>query len=110
MADGVRIVVACDAGDRTIGLVTIDPRSGYLDQLCVAPQWFGKSVAGGLLDEAKRLSHGAVELDVNEANGLARRFYEREGFLTVSTGVSAQSGLPTIRMRWTRATGPAGLS
>ena len=51
--------------------------------------------------QAKRLSPQAIELDVNEANARARRFYEREGFVFVTRGESVQSGLPTLRLRWT---------
>ena len=50
-----------------------------------------------------RLSPGLVELDVNEANARAVHFYKREGFAFVTRGLSAASGLPTIRMRWEAA-------
>ena len=100
---GVRIVVACDAGGAPVGFVSIDPESGYLDQLCVAPSAFGTGVGHALIREAMRLSPGMVELDVNEANARAARFYRREGFAFVTRGHSAASGLPTIRMRWEAA-------
>ncbi len=96
-------MVGLDADGRPAGFVTVDPASGYLDQLCVRPGEQGSGLAGALLDEAKRLSPGALELDVNEANERACRFYEREGFVAVTRGASAQSGLPTLRLRWTRA-------
>jgi putative acetyltransferase len=99
-ADGAEIVVGLDASDKPAGLVTIEPNSGYLDQLCVAPAERGSGLATALLNEAKRRSPGMVELDVNEANGRARRFYEREGFSIVGRGVSPHSGLPTQKMRW----------
>ena len=99
-AAGVRIVVAVGAQEAPVGFVSIDPESGYLDQLCVAPDAFGTGVARMLVREAMRLSPGLVDLDVNEGNGRARRFYEREGFRFVTRGLSALSGLPTIRMRW----------
>ncbi len=100
-ADGGTIVVGLDSAGRPAGFVTFDPANGYLDQLCVAPPARGSGLAPVLLDAAKRLAPGVVELDVNEANGRARRFYEREGFHAVTRGASAQSGLPTLRMRWT---------
>ncbi len=99
---GGTIVLGLDATGRPAGFVTLDPANGYLDQLCVAPNERGSGLATALLDEAKRLSAGVVELDVNEANGRARRFYEREGFQSVTRGLSAHSGLPTLRMRWTQ--------
>jgi putative acetyltransferase len=99
-ADGAEIVVGLDASDRPAGFVAIDPSSGYLDQLCVAPAERGLGLASSLLNEAKRRSPARVELDVNEANGRARRFYEREGFSIVGRSVSPNSGLPTLKMRW----------
>ncbi len=98
-ADGA-VVVGLDAAGRPAGFVTVDPASGYLDQLCVAPGEKGSGLATALLNEAKRLSPGAIELEVNEANKRARRFYAREGFVVVK-GSSTQSGLPALRLRWT---------
>jgi putative acetyltransferase len=98
--DGAAIVVGLDAEGAPAGFVTIDAKTGYLDQLCVAPSERGSGLARALLDEAKRRSPGAVELEVNEANARALRFYEREGFDPVSRGSSALSGLPTLKMRW----------
>ena len=100
-ADGGAIVVGLDAAGRPAGFVTLDPANGYLDQLCVAPRERGSGLASALLDAAKRLAPGVVELDVNEDNRRAWRFYEREGFQAVTQGLSAKSGLPTLRMRWT---------
>jgi len=102
-AAGGAIVVGLDDDGKPAGFVTIDPGSGYLDQICVRPGESGSGLAKALLDAAKRLSPGVVELDVNEANARARRFYEREGFAFVTRGSSESSGLPTHRMRWARA-------
>lgn len=103
-AGGADIVVGLDAGGRPAGFAAIDSRSGYLDQLCVAPSERGTGLAKALLDDARRRSPGAIELDVNAANRRALRFYEREGFSPVGRGLNPRSGLPTLRMRW-RATG-----
>ena len=100
-AVGGAIVVGLDADGRPAGFVTIDPATGYLDQLCVAPDEKGSGLARALLDKAKRLSPGVVELDVSEANARALRFYEREGFVRIAQGFSDQSGLATLRLRWT---------
>jgi putative acetyltransferase len=80
--------------------VTIDPRSGALDRLCVTSAEHGSGLASALMDEGKRRSPRAVELEVNEANPRARRFCDREGFRIVGQGVSPHSGLPTLKMRW----------
>jgi putative acetyltransferase len=99
-ANGDTIVVGADAGGLPAGFVVVDPMTGRLDQLCVAPAERGSGLASALLDEAKRRSPGVVELDVNEANARARRFYEREGFSVAGRGVNAASGLPTLTMLW----------
>jgi len=103
-AGGAEILVGLDAGGRPAGFAAIDAKSGYLDQLCVRPGERGSGLASALIDEAKRRSPGLIELEVNEMNLRARRFYEREGFSTVGRGLNPQSGLPTLKMRW-RATG-----
>jgi putative acetyltransferase len=99
-AGGAEIVVGLDVGRRPAGFAAIDAKSGYLDQLCVAPRKRGSGLASALISEAKRRSRGMIELDVNETNPRARRFYEREGFSIVGRGFNPQSGLPTLRMRW----------
>ena len=99
-ADGAAIVVGLDRGGLPAGFVTIDPRTGDLDQLCVAPKERGSGLAVALLDEAKRRSPGRVMLEVNDQNLRARRFYEREGFTVSRLGVNAGSGLPTLKMLW----------
>ena len=99
-ADGVEIVVGLDAEGRPAGFVTVDPSTGHLDQLCVAPSSQGGGLARALLDEAKRRSPGRIHLDVNEDNVRACRFYEREGFAVVGRGKSEMSGLPVRRLAW----------
>jgi putative acetyltransferase len=103
-AGGAELIVGFDANGPPTGFAAIDAKSGYLDQLCVAPAEQGSGLASALLDEAKRRSPDVIDLDVNEMNARARRFYEREGFAVVGRGFNPQSGLPTIKMRW-RATG-----
>jgi putative acetyltransferase len=99
-AAGVGILVGLDRQGQAAGFVTLDPKTGHLDQLCVAPRQRGSGLAPALLDEAKRRSPGIVELEVNEANARALRFYVREGFEVIGRGVGPQSGLPTLRMHW----------
>jgi len=99
-AGGGAIVVGLGARSEPAGFITLDLESGYLDQLCVAPAERGSGLAKALLEEAKRLSPGLIELDVNEANSRALSFYKRESFNVAACGVSETSGLPTLRMRW----------
>jgi putative acetyltransferase len=95
-AGSVELIVGLDAGGKPAGFAAIDAKSGYLDQLCVAPAERGTRLAAALIDEAKRRSPRVIELDVNEMNARAQRFYEREGFSVVGQGFNPLSGLPTL--------------
>jgi putative acetyltransferase len=98
---GSFIICAFDRSDRLLGVTTIDPATGYLDQLAVAPEAKGKGVARLLLGEARRLSPSGITLEVNEDNARAIAFYEREGFVKIADGgVNPNSGLNTRRLRW----------
>ncbi len=94
-----RIRVAEDNG-RLAGFVVIDPDSGYLDQLVVAPEKWGTGVAKSLMDEAKLISPAGISLEVNQENARAIRFYERAGFERTGEGVNPLSGRPTWRYAW----------
>ena len=82
------------------GFVTVDPKSGYLDQIVVAPEFWGSNVAVMLLDAGKRISPALLELLVNKDNGRAISFYEKNGFAYVGEDVNPVSGRPVNRMRW----------
>ena len=99
---GSRTLLARDADQRPIGFVTLDPATGWLDQIAVSPSSFGRGAAHDLLDAAKALAPTGLQLDVNADNPRAVRFYEREGFVTNGTGRNPTSGLPTRLMRWQR--------
>src|SRR5262249_18659064 len=58
------IVIAEAAGD-IIGFVTVDPRTHYLDQIVVAPEFWRSGVGSALVAEAARLSPEGLDLDVN---------------------------------------------
>ena len=82
------------------GFVTVDPKSGYLDQIVVAPEFWGSNVATMLLDAGKRISPALLELLVNKDNARAIAFYEKHGFVYVGEDVNPVSGRPVNRMRW----------
>jgi putative acetyltransferase len=99
LVPSARIVVA-DSGAGMLGFVTVDPRTGYLDQIVVAPEAWGSGLADALLEEAKRTSP-VLDLHVNKDNARAIRFYERHGFVVGGEGVSI-SGRPIYKMSWRR--------
>lgn len=100
-AQGAKTVCAAErpSGD-LLGFVTLDPKSGWLDQLAVAPRAYGSGAGRLLLDAAKGLSPRFIELDVNQDNPRALRFYLREGFRRGAEGVNLASGLKTWALEW----------
>ena len=70
-----KIVIAQTRETATmIGFVTVDPVSHYLDQLVVAPEFWGFGVGKALIADAKRISPSGLALDVNTDNARAIRF------------------------------------
>jgi putative acetyltransferase len=94
-----QVVVAEDNGVM-IGFVTIDVKTGYLDQIVVAPEAWGGGIAKALLDEAKRRSPTCIELLVNKDNARAIGFYEKHGFVYAGEDKNPVSGKVVNRMRW----------
>jgi putative acetyltransferase len=82
------------------GFVTVDPATGYLDQIVVAPEAWGSALAAALLDEAKRIAPRGLDLMVNQDNVRAIRFYEKHGFAITGADENPRSGAPLHKMSW----------
>jgi putative acetyltransferase len=82
------------------GFVTVDPKTMYLDQIVVAPEFWGSDVARALVDEARRLSPRGLDLLVNKDNARAIRFYEKHGFKYAGEDKNPVSGIAVNRMSW----------
>jgi putative acetyltransferase len=93
-------IVVAEADGAMAGFVTVDTKTGYLDQIVVAPEHWGSGLALALLDEAKRLSPRGITLLVNKDNARAIRFYEKHGFKYAGEDKNPVSGIPVNRMRW----------
>ena len=93
-------IVIAEMGGVMEGFVTVDPKTGYLDQIVVAPEFWGSNVATMLLDAGKRIAPAGIELLVNKDNGRAIAFYEKNGFTMAGDDVNPVSGRPVFRMRW----------
>jgi putative acetyltransferase len=93
-----QIVVAESAGAMT-GFVTVDPKTLYLDQIVVAPEAWGSGTAEALLAEARRISPTGLDLQVNQDNARAIRFYEKRGFAITGEDKNV-SGRLTYWMKW----------
>jgi putative acetyltransferase len=94
-----RIVVS-ESGGALAGFVTVDPQTGYLDQIVVATEHQGSGLAAALLEEARRLSPSGLDLHVNCDNARAIRFYEKQGFAVTGEDVNPRSGAPIFKMSW----------
>jgi putative acetyltransferase len=77
------------------GFVTVDPATGYLDQIVVAREAWGSGVA-----EARRIAPAGIDLLVNQDNARAVRFYQKHGFVVGGTDRNPRSGAPLYRMQW----------
>lgn len=93
-------IVVLESEDKLAGFVTIDRKTGYLDQLAVAPEAWGRGFARLLIDEAKRLSPDRIDLHVNQDNARALRFYDKAGFVIAGEDVNPHSDAPVYLMRW----------
>ncbi|MBS7545210.1 GNAT family N-acetyltransferase [Ancylobacter oerskovii] len=104
---GARVETAVDGQGRALGFVTVEPATGYVDQLVVHPDHWGRGIARALIEAAAAISPAGLTLDVNEENERAVRFYATLGFVTIARGTNPTSGRPTLRME-RRATSPGG--
>jgi len=107
LAAAAKIVVAEAAGEsggaenaEMIGFVTVEPHTRYVDQIVVAPEFWGGGAGAALLARAKELSPHGIDLDVNTDNARAVRFYKAQGFTVAGDGVNSLSGRPVHHMRW----------
>ena len=82
------------------GFVTVDPTTGYLDQIVVAPEAWGSPLAVALIEEAKRIAPRGLDLLVNQDNARAVRFYAKHGFAVTGADVNPRSGAPLHKMSW----------
>jgi putative acetyltransferase len=97
------VITIAERDGAMLGFVTVEPHSGYLDQIVVAPETWGSRLAAALLDEAKRIAPGGLELLVNQDNARAIHFYEKHGFVITGAEVNPRSGAPLHRMGWRAA-------
>lgn len=73
----------------------------FIDRLYVAPAHHRRGFGRALLDYAKTLSPNHLWLYTHAANKMARIFYEKNGFVAESFGVSpAPESEPDVEYHW----------
>jgi putative acetyltransferase len=93
-------ITVAERSGQMVGFVTVDLRTGYLDQIVVAPEAWGSELGALLIAEARNLSPRGLDLHVNHDNTRAIRFYEKHGFTITGQDVNPRSGAPIHKMSW----------
>lgn len=83
-----------------VGFAGLDP--GKLEHLYVDPGAQNRGLGAELLDHAKRLRPGGLQLWAFQKNEGARRFYERHGFhvLKLTDGADNMEREPDVLYEW----------
>jgi GNAT superfamily N-acetyltransferase len=94
-----REVWVADDGSSVVGLLVLADE--WIDQLYVEPSLTGQGIGGQLMSAVKRERPNSLRLWTFEANAGARRFYERHGFVAVSsTTGDNEEGAPDVCYEW----------
>ena len=100
LLDSKIIVAECPDASRLTGFVAVSPRTGYLDQIVVAPEAQRMGVGKALLIAAKQIGQDGLYLHVNKDNTRALAFYRTGGFIIAGEDVNRRSGAPVYMMTW----------
>lgn len=92
--------VAVDTTGTIVGTMALAP--GELDQLYVRPDRLGEGIGRRLLAVARDCSPSGLSLYTFQVNDRARRFYERNGFVSdwLGDGSANEEGQPDVRYVW----------
>ena len=71
-----------------------------LDQLYIHVDYQGLGLGLQMLNLAKELSPGKLQLYTFEVNKQAQSFYEKHGFTIIGRGIESNSGMADIRYEW----------
>ena len=90
-----------------VGLLSL--ADGVVSQLFIDPEAQGAGIGSALLDKAKQLSPGRLELFTFQRNTRGRAFYERHGFSVEALGVSGPpESEPDVKYVWRAGKGVKG--
>lgn len=97
--DGRLVLVAADQQDSVAAFIDLEP-DGHIDRLYCAPEAAGKGIATQLYEaiEVTARAQGIKRL-FTEASELARRFFERKGFIVLGRQDMVLRGVPIHNFR-----------
>ena len=97
-----RIIVAetALASGSLAGFVAVSARTGYLDQIVVAPETQRMGLGKLLIEAAKHVGREGLYLHVNKDNESGLGFYQKCGFVISGEDVNRRSGAPVYMMTW----------
>jgi 8-oxo-dGTP pyrophosphatase MutT (NUDIX family)/GNAT superfamily N-acetyltransferase len=87
------------------GLMVLDHGrggAGWIEHLYIDPAWVGRRLGERFLELARERLPAGIELWCFQANDLARRFYERHGFVAAefTDGAGNEERTPDVRYHW----------
>jgi ribosomal protein S18 acetylase RimI-like enzyme len=86
--------------DKVVGMMAVG--GSELDQLYIHVEYQGLGIGTQLLNLAKELSPGKLQLFTFDVNKKAQVFYEKHGFTIIGRGVESNSGMADIRYEWVK--------
>jgi putative acetyltransferase len=103
--DGRLVLVAADGRGRVVAFIDLEP-DGHIDRLFCAPEAAGRGIASQLYDgiETAAREQGVGRL-FTEASELARRFFERKGFIALERQDKILRGVPIHNYRMAKTFG-----
>lgn len=97
-------VWVAEEGARLVGFMAWNAGTAHLDHLYLMPGTYRRGVGTQLLDKAKALSGGKIQLYAFQRNSRARAFYEHHGFKAIWFGDGAENEErePDVLYEWVR--------
>ncbi|CAH1201670.1 Peptidyl-lysine N-acetyltransferase YjaB [Paenibacillus plantiphilus] len=88
----VEVWVELNESNEAAGFIGLDGIK--IEMLFVDPSYHGKGIGSRLIEHAARIKGSHLQVDVNEQNEGACRFYERYGFIQTRRSALDSSGRP----------------
>ena len=97
------VSVALEQGE-IVGMMALsrDDVAGWMDQLYLHPRVVGQGIGTRFVEQAKANLGSPIRLYTFQANGGARRFYERHGFRAIEFGDGSENEekCPDVLYEW----------